>query len=410
MSTNDAGMIHPFVRCDRGNIAVITGFLMTALAGFVALGVDVGIWYSRHQVMQRAADSAAIAGAMELARGNDVARIEAAVLQEAAANGVDGSLVDYTIGLNQVTVDIAEDFSLFFARMVTKISPTASVTATAGMNPVQVCIMALAKSGVGVKLQGAAEIVAPGCNIQVDSDSSDAIDSQGGHAAITAHSICVAGATKGSGAFSPTPDEYCTTGVPDPLKDLPEPPEAKGACSQSPVVSGTAQPGVYCGGLNVVGDTVMQPGIYVVRLGNFTVGPSKLTGEGVTIYLQGNATIQMHGNADVELSAPTSGPLAGVVIVSDRDPATLLGLTIGLPHLLTGNSSKSYLGAIYLPKGDITFQGAAGSGSPSPFSIFIAHRIALVGAAEMTIDNKYDATPVPLPGTMSLELAARLIK
>src|SRR3546814_4303498 len=104
----------------------------------------------------------------------------------------------------------------------------------------------------------------------------------------------------------------------------------------------------------------------------------------------------MHGNAKVYLSAPTSGPLAGFVIVSDRDPATILGIPLGLPHLLTGSSSKSYLGAIYLPKGDITFQGAAGSGSPSPFSIFIAHRIALIGAAEMTIDNRYDQTPVPL--------------
>src|SRR3546814_15406358 len=101
-----------------------------------------------------------------------------------------------------VTIDIAEDFSLFFARVVTDIAPTARVTATAGMNPVQVCIMALAKTGVGIKLQGAAEIVAPGCNIQVDSEATNAIDSQGGHAGIRAYSICVAGATKGNGTFS----------------------------------------------------------------------------------------------------------------------------------------------------------------------------------------------------------------
>src|SRR3546814_12579908 len=134
--------------------------------------------------------------------------------------------------------------------------------------------MALAKTGVGIKLQGAAEIVAPGCNIQVDSEATNAIDSQGGHAGIRAYSICVAGATKGNGTFSPLPDEYCTTGVPDPLKDLPEPPEAKGACSRSPVVSATAQPGVYCGGLNLVGATVIQPGVALLRPRNSTFGPS----------------------------------------------------------------------------------------------------------------------------------------
>src|SRR3546814_19100427 len=132
--------------------------------------------------------------------------------------------------------------------------------------------MALAKTGVGIKLQGAAEIVAPGCNIQVDSEATNAIDSQGGHAGIRAYSICVAGATKGNGTFSPLQDEYCTTGVPDPLKDLPEPQAAKGACSRSTVVSGTAHPGVSCGGLNVVGPTGMQPGCYVVRAATLPLG------------------------------------------------------------------------------------------------------------------------------------------
>ena len=63
----------------------------------------------------------------------------------------------------------------------------------------------------------------------------------------------------------------------------------------------------------MVGDTVMQPGLYVVRLGNFTIGSNqKLTGDGVTIYLQGNASIQMSGGAQVTLRAPKSGPFAGL--------------------------------------------------------------------------------------------------
>ena len=98
------------------------------------------------------------------------------------------------------------------------------------------------------------------------------------------------------------------------------------------------------------------------------------------------------------------------MILSDRNLTTLLSIPLGLPHKLTGNSSKSYEGAIYLPQGDITFQGAAGSEAPSPFSIFIAHRIAVVGAAKMIINNDYDATDVPLPGTMAKDRLARLVQ
>ena len=88
----------------------------------------------------------------------------------------------------------------------------------------------------------------------------------------------------------------------------------------------------------------------------------------------------------------------------------MLGMPLGLPHSITGNSQKSYEGAIYLPKGDIAFQGAAGSDAPSPFSIFIAHRITLMGAPKMTINNDYDATDIPLPGTMSQDRRAKLVQ
>jgi len=51
----------------RGNILALTAVLMIVLLGFVALAVDVGYLYTVRNELQRTADAAAIAAAMELA-------------------------------------------------------------------------------------------------------------------------------------------------------------------------------------------------------------------------------------------------------------------------------------------------------------------------------------------------------
>jgi hypothetical protein len=53
-------------RLRRGNIVVLTAFLMVGLMGLIAFAVDLGYLYNARTEMQRAVDSSAIAGCWEL--------------------------------------------------------------------------------------------------------------------------------------------------------------------------------------------------------------------------------------------------------------------------------------------------------------------------------------------------------
>lgn len=64
-----------YLRCQRGTprgaVIVMVAILMVVLLGCVALAVDIGHLYVARAELQRAADSAALAGALALGRGSD---------------------------------------------------------------------------------------------------------------------------------------------------------------------------------------------------------------------------------------------------------------------------------------------------------------------------------------------------
>ncbi len=83
------------------------------------------------------------------------------------------------------------------------------------------------------------------------------------------------------------------------------------------------KPGIYEGGIWVTArdaTVTMEPGVYVFRGCDFAVWHSRLIGEGVTIVMvpsdkeAGSFSTQF--GAQVQLSAPTSGPLQGLVVLS----------------------------------------------------------------------------------------------
>ena len=54
-----------FLRNENGQTLVLTALCMTAMLGFMALALDVGLLFRARRNMQTAADSAAIAGAQD---------------------------------------------------------------------------------------------------------------------------------------------------------------------------------------------------------------------------------------------------------------------------------------------------------------------------------------------------------
>ena len=138
----------------------------------------------------------------------------------------------------------------------------------------------------------------------------------------------------------------------------------------------TIPAGVYCGGL-AIGNTngatfTLSPGTYVMAGGGFTVNSQGIvSGSGVTIYNtsssgwgcsgSGNYTpIVISGQTKVTLSAPTTGPLAGILIFGNRTGCSTPG---SCQDQVNGGSTSNFNGAVYVKSDNLLFSGSNPSGS-----------------------------------------------
>jgi hypothetical protein len=166
----------------------------------------------------------------------------------------------------------------------------------------------------------------------------------------------------------------------------------------------TINPGVYCGGmkLNAGAVVTLNPGIYFLDQGSLSVaGGASMTGNGVTLVFTSstgnnwaNATI--NGGAVVDLTAPTSGPTAGIVFFGDRRTP------VGTAFKLNGGSTQVFGGAIYLSQGAITFSGGSGTNATGCTQL-VADTITFSGNSNFALNCK------DLP-TKSLGAAAQLVE
>lgn len=125
----------------KGLVVVTFALLVVVILAFAALGTDVGLLYSARTSLQRAADSAALAGAFSFianpsAPQPDTARTQA--LASATANQVFGApllpeevAVDVNLSLRRVTVQVTRDEPYFFARILGLTEGTVMAAATA---------------------------------------------------------------------------------------------------------------------------------------------------------------------------------------------------------------------------------------------------------------------------------------
>src|SRR5258705_13870207 len=80
---------------ESGQALIITALCMTCLFGFAALATDVGLMLREKRLLQIAADSAAIAGALELNYSSTsvTSAAQAASAQNGYTNGTNGATV-----------------------------------------------------------------------------------------------------------------------------------------------------------------------------------------------------------------------------------------------------------------------------------------------------------------------------
>jgi Flp pilus assembly protein TadG len=290
------------------------------------------------------------------------------------------------------------------------VSAIASVGSTGGYY----CVLALNQTAQpGLQLTGNASITitAPKCVMQVNSNSVDAVDLNG-NTAINSVENCFVGGTRtvGNSSISPTPDATCKA-VPDPFAAYPRP--AVGSCGYtnyklSGNKSATLPPGVYCGGMNFNGpvNVTFSPGLFIIKDGVITETGGSFTGQGVSFFLTGSgAAMQLSGQADWHIVAPTDGPLPGFAIFLNPNGPTGLAAS---SSSLSGQSELYFEGVVYLPQQQVSVTGNASMVAPSPYTSFIADTLTFVGNGVLVINNDTSKSNVPIPTALLVQTNGRL--
>jgi hypothetical protein len=245
--------------------------------------------------------------------------------------------------------------------------------------------------------------------VAVDSSSSQALTASGNVILSATQIRLVGGFSKTSNAsFRPSP--VAITPVADPFLNLLVP--AFGPMRPSIGVSGyattVAAPGTYaslCASGN--GVLTLQPGVYVITQGisiSSNNGAARIIGNRATLYLtcdnnsqaqacasgQKGSSLSISGSAIYQVSAPTSGPYAGVAVFADRKNAATLSLG--------GNGADSWTGSIYAAAGALALSGNSGTTK--------LNAVIAVGTASLGGNGNISLTFAPGPHASLLQDAA----
>jgi Flp pilus assembly protein TadG len=375
----------------------MAAFSLIGLCALVGLAVDTGYFFDSRRRLQTAADAAALAGAEQLRRAGTtqpVTAANAAATANGFTNGVSGTTItvhnppssgDYTSDTNYVEAIITQDRPTLFMGILGLSTGRASARAVAGVQDLPNCIYALSPTGTGLSIGGSGSTLSAACGIVVDSSDSSALGA--GSGSVFGTSVTVTGGI--SGTCTSTDPAGCRTGIPpqaDPLASRAVPQFSSSCDYVDTNLAGplpvSINPGVYCNGINVGSHAVVtfQPGVYVLLGGGLSVsGNSTVQGSGVTFYntAQGSHSygpMSISGGTLGFLSAPTSGPMEGMLFFQDR---TITPKSSGSNNVVAGGSGLYLEGIFYFPTTNLSFTGG-GSYSVN-YTIMVASTITISG-------------------------------
>ncbi len=393
------------LRSEEGQTLVLTALCMTALLGFLALSVDVGMLFRSKRCLQNAADAAAVAAAQNYTWKQSVSAAQTAGKSASSVNGYTDGTNSVTVTVNLppssgpnagvagfaeaiVTQPIGTPFMGMFGRGTVSVSARAvAATPTNG----NACIWLMGNSGTDLDVQGSYDIEAPGCGIYVNSPSNNALKVTGNGGTVNAAFLDVVGQNSGNHTTSPTADTLNSGVRSSPWGNL-SGPSYPGGCKITSAltsittvnvasVAGSATNNVVCFTNAVtLGNGVVLPGasagvVYLfeqnvtiatgatVTLGSGTVSPA--TGcttnctfsneSGATMELAGSATLNQNSNSLLNIYAPATlaSTYDGIAILQPATNTTELQIQFG-------SSNEVLDGYIYAPGAEVFMQDSGG--------------------------------------------------
>jgi hypothetical protein len=385
--------------------------MASVLFGVMGLAIEVSGFYSLKRKMQTGADAGAKSGAIEIykASGNWDVEARRGATQNGYTGGVDGATVtvnrppaagDHAGNSNYVEVIIQQVQNLHLIRVLSN-AQTTTLRARAVGGPVSIpgaSIVVLDPTAPSAfKISGGGILEVPGGIIVDSNNGTKALDLTGGSAVIAGFTNVTGGA---SGCGCTPMANTGTAPIPDPLAYLSPPTYNPAVCNYTNYklqggASATLNPGVYCGGITISSSqATFNPGNYILLGGGLTSsgGASALTGTGVSFYNTFDAThsfgdVNISGGGQVNLSAPSSGSMAGVLFFQDRAAPS------NVTNIISGGSDLSMTGALYFKTQKLKWTG--GSSGSGAWTMLVVNLLEMTGG-NTRLGNDYDGT-VPTP-------------
>jgi hypothetical protein len=345
---------------------------------------------------------------------NAVARTVVKRFLEAHSAAINGAEPDISVQVNSnpqevdvaATIPFKPVFGTAFGLGLQSINVRSVARITGTPN---ICLLALERrEPAAIQLQLGGRITGNGCAVFSNSTSVSGINVLL-NSRIAAETVCSAGGVIGSQNISPAPYYDCPQ-FDDPLANRAEP--TVGSCDYRNVIVAigkrTLTPGVYCGGLIVLAlaKVTLEPGTYVFTGGPVLVeGLASISGTGVTLFFSDIAALVLGETSVVQLSASTSGPLAGLLIFGSRRQSELI------LHTILSRNAQNFVGTVYLPNNTLLIDGSANIGSESAYTAIVARRVMLLSTPNVVLNSNYSQTDVPVPdGIRGAGQAARLVR
>ncbi len=365
-------------KSEKGQAIILIVVAILGLLALTALAVDGGMAYSERRQAQNAADSAALDAGLAKVRGGDLIAEGRA---RAASNGFDNNGTDNTVTINNPPLTGCNGQLSQYAgndEYIQVIIRTVTETyfgGVVGVNEVDNCVDAVARARPPINApmalgnaivalseteckaltyQGNSNVTVTGGGLFANSDcagggNQSAFFNNSSSASLSAPCVQAVGAiTYKPGALDLDCGAPQSSAAPLPPIVYPNP-----VCTGNATKSGNVlSPGNYSGTFPPSGVDQLQSGIYCVS-GEFRMNASDtLNGSDVLIVMESGG-VSWNGGATLNLSAPTSGPFAGLLLFAPESNSDAIKIN--------GNSASTFTGSILAPSANITINGSGGA-------------------------------------------------